>query len=140
MYALMNKGKIVQVAESVFTVHPSLEWVGCPDTCDTDWSFIDGVFLPPADPAPEQLLAEAKAARASAVAAIKVTTSGGKVFDGDEESQTRMSRAIAALNPLESTAWVLADNTIAQVSREEFQEALRLAGEAQTAIWVGVYQ
>lgn len=88
---------------------------------------------------PEQLLAEAKAARLPLVDTIVVTTVSGKQFNGDENSQTRMSRAITALNPLESTQWVLADNTIATVTREEFQEALRLAGEAQTAIWLAPY-
>ena len=50
-----------------------------------------------------------------------------------------MSRAITALNPLESTVWVLADNNPTEVTREELQEALRLAGAAQTAIWVKPY-
>ena len=82
----------------------------------------------------------AKALRQAEVDAIVITTISGKAFDGDEQSQDRMSRAINALNPLETTLWVLSDNTPAMISREELQEALRLAGAAQTAIWVKPYE
>lgn len=77
-----------------------------------------------------------KAARSARVAAIKVTTAAGRVFDGDELSQTRMARAISAMDDADTTLWVLADNTPAQITRSELKEALRLAGEAQSAIWV----
>jgi hypothetical protein len=59
----------------------------------------------------------------------------GMMFDGDEESQSRMSRAIVSLNPGEVTLWKLADNTAANVTREQLQAALRAAGAAQTALW-----
>lgn len=39
----------------------------------------------------------------------------------------------------ETVQWVLADNTIAQVTRVQLKQALRLAGEAQTAIWANPY-
>lgn len=82
---------------------------------------------------------EAKDLRQAEVDAIVVTTTSGKMFDGDEQSQDRMSRAINALNPEETTSWVLSDNTPTLVTREELQEALRLAGAAQTTIWVRPY-
>lgn len=84
-------------------------------------------------------LEEAKALRQVEVDAIVVTTASGKAFDGDEVSQDRMSRAINALNPQETTVWVLTGSIPTQVTREELQEALRLAGAAQTAIWVKPY-
>lgn len=85
-------------------------------------------------------MVRAKIARQVEVDAITVTTQSGKVFDGDEVSQGRMARTIIALNPGETTLWILADNTPdPNVTREELQEALRLAGEAQTAIWVRPY-
>ena len=84
----------------------------------------------------EELQRQAKRQRALDVAAIKVTTSTGKTFDGDETSQGRMSRAISVSSPGEATFWILADNTISEVTHEELKEALRLAGEAQTNIWV----
>jgi len=80
----------------------------------------------------------AKAARQAAVEAIKVTTAAGNTFDGDETSQTRMSRAIIALGTglAPSVNWVLADNSVIQAPAAELTEALVLAGQAQAAIWV----
>lgn len=81
----------------------------------------------------------AKDLRTERVAAIKVTTTAGNVFDGDEVSQGRMARAIVALNAQPATTtvtWVLADNTAIQATAAELSEALALAGAAQAAIWV----
>lgn len=85
-------------------------------------------------------MSQAKALRTSEVDAIVVTTASGKTFDGDEKSQDRMARAITAMDDTETILWVLADNTPATVTRAELREALRLASEAQTAIWVRPYQ
>lgn len=82
---------------------------------------------------------EAKAKRQAEVDSIIVTV-GGKAFNGDETAQARMSRAILAMDESDQTIWVLADNTPAQVKRAELQSALRLAGEAQTEIWIRPYQ
>jgi len=91
-------------------------------------------------PVPSEVMVEkAKAARAAEVDAIVVTTASGKTFDGDEKSQDRMSRAINAMDDSDTTLWVLADNTPTYVTRAELREALRLAGEAQTEIWVRPY-
>jgi len=79
---------------------------------------------------------EFKLSRAQAVDAITVTTQAGNVFDGDETSQTRMARAIAVLDDGESTTWVLHDNTAILASKEELKEALKLAGLAQSQLWV----
>lgn len=91
---------------------------------------------------PEQIEAitreRSKQARAAAVAAITVTTQAGHTFDGDETSQTRMSRAILVLSTgaALSVPWVLADNTVIQADAAELAEALALAGAAQAAMWV----
>ncbi|WEV90005.1 hypothetical protein [Pseudomonas phage PotUPM1] len=80
-----------------------------------------------------------KARRSEAVARIAVTTSSGRVFDGDERSQGRMARAIVGLMaqpPDTTTTWVLADNAVVEVGIEELQEALTLAGLRQTELWV----
>ena len=86
----------------------------------------------------EQLRAQAKIVRGEAVRTITVTTTAGNTFDGDEMSQTRMARAILALQGTNtpSTLWVLADNTTIQATVAELTEALALAGAAQSAIWV----
>lgn len=79
-----------------------------------------------------------KATRTEAVSRIHITTASGKVFDGDETSQTRMARAVVALQAAgqAETLWVLADNTPATVSLDELAEALALAGAEQTRLWV----
>ena len=92
----------------------------------------------PAGPTPEQLREAAKAARAAAVEAITVTTAAGNTFDGDEASQTRMSRAILVLSTGAATSvpWVLANNTVIQATAAELTEALALAGAEQAQLWV----
>lgn len=89
-------------------------------------------------------LAQAKAERADAVSRITVEVDG-MVFDGDELSQGRMSRTIAAAVALgvdlttETRVWVLADNSIAQPTISQLAEALRKAGDAQSALWAVPY-
>ena len=77
-----------------------------------------------------------KSSRADAVLKITVTTAAGNVFDGDETSQTRMARAIAVLDDGENTPWVLHDNTAILATKEELKEALKMAGMAQSDLWV----
>lgn len=81
----------------------------------------------------------AKLSRHGLVAAITVTTQSGKVFDGNEDAQNRMSRAITAMDDGDELPWVLSDNTVALVGKAEMREALRLAGAAMAAIWVAPY-
>ena len=80
----------------------------------------------------------AKRRRADAVDRIKVTTTAGNCFDGDEISQGRMARAILALETKnqQCTPWVLSDNSTIQATSIELREALVLAGQAQTDLWV----
>lgn len=86
-----------------------------------------------------------KSERAEAVSKLIVEVDGLK-FDADEESQSRMSRTITAALSLnvdlaeEKRTWVLADNTIAEVSIKQLSEALRLAGDAQTKLWTVPYE
>lgn len=72
------------------------------------------------------------------VSRLKVTITSGKVFDGNEISQDRMVRAIqiAAITGLTETQWKLADNTIVTVSLDELKEALALAGQEMSRIWL----
>lgn len=83
----------------------------------------------------------AKAARHVQVARIKVTTASGKEFDGDETSQTRMARAILAMESVSATEthWVLATNIPTVVTLAELKEALVLSGEAQAAVWMAPF-
>lgn len=97
----------------------------------------------PYEPTPEELaaqtLAQAKAKRATAVAALTVEVDG-MIFDGDEKAQERMARAVTlADSPEETTEWVLHDNTVAIVTAEQLRKACKLAGKAQTVLWTKPY-
>lgn len=78
----------------------------------------------------------AKATRADKVARIVVEVDGLS-FDGDEDSQGRMARAILALESagVANTPWTLANNTIVFVTAGQLRMALVKAGLAQTAVW-----
>ena len=87
-----------------------------------------------------QDLAIAKRERAIKVAAIKVEVDG-MTFDGDESAQSRMARAITAAETagLDSTVWVLADNTVATVTKAQLQQALTKAMLAMAELWTVPY-
>ena len=91
---------------------------------------------------PEQILAEKKRERQRIVDAITVTTSTGKVFDGNEDAQSRMGRAIqtAQIANIPSTTWVLANNVPTTVTLAELQEALVLSMQAMGAVWATPYE
>ena len=87
-----------------------------------------------------EALAQAKAERAAAVAAITVEVDG-MVFDGDEKAQERMSRAVVLADSMdETTEWVLHDNTVAIVTADQLRRACKLAGKAQTELWTVPYE
>ena len=99
---------------------------------------------PTAEELAEQELQKKKADRAEAVSRITVEVDG-MVFDGDEKAQERMSRtvSIATANGMPmttETTWVLADNTIAQVTLQQLAKACLLAGQKQTELWTVPYQ
>ena len=99
---------------------------------------------PTAEELAEQELQQKKAERAEAVSRITVEVDG-MVFDGDEKAQERMSRtvSIATANGMPmttETTWVLADNTIAQVTLQQLAKACLLAGQKQTELWTVPYQ
>ena len=99
---------------------------------------------PTAEELAEQELQQKKADRAEAVSRITVEVDG-MVFDGDEKAQERMSRtvSIATANGMPmttETTWVLADNTIAQVTLQQLAKACLLAGQKQTELWTIPYQ
>lgn len=67
------------------------------------------------------------------------------VLEAMWEAQTRMSRTIVAAQALgvdlntETRTWVMSDNSIEQVTIAELAEALRRAGDEQTALWTILY-
>lgn len=104
-----------------------------------------GVTYEEVQPTEEELaaqeLAQAKLARAQQVRNIKVEVDG-MTFDGDETSQSRMARAIVAAEAAgkDSTTWVLADNTVATVTKAQLQMALAKAMLAMEEVWPTPYE
>ena len=76
----------------------------------------------------------AAAARASDIAAIKVIAVQGKEFNGNEAEQARLAVAITLLDPGESIDWVLANETVVSLTREELKEVLVAVGRIAAAI------
>lgn len=92
-----------------------------------------------AEDAARQAHEQWKLDRAEAVGRVKVTTTAGNTFDGDEVSQGRMARAILALEAAgdgSTVRWVLADNSVLEATAAELREALALAGAEQARLWV----
>lgn len=148
-----NRAFISEIDRADYTVtEPVLDEMGQPTGETKEVPVTNGrrfqiVAIP--DPTAEEIaareLAQAKAERADAVSRIIVEVDGMK-FDGDELSQGRISRTIAAAVALgvdlttETRTWVLADNTVAQVTIAQLAEALRLAGDEQTKLWTLPYE
>lgn len=101
--------------------------------------------LPDPQPTEEEIaaqeLAEAKRLRAAQVASITVEVDG-MVFDGDEAAQSRMTRALmtSEITGMDSTQWVLADNTVATVTKVQLQQALSKAMLAMAEVWPKPYE
>lgn len=109
-----------------------------------DYFEIEAIPEPTKEELEAQTLVQSKQERAEAVSKIVVDVDGMK-FDGDEHSQDRMSRTISVAVALGvdiqtyTQTWVLADNTVAQVTIAQLAQALKLSGEAQTALWTVPY-
>ena len=105
-------------------------------------ALVESNIKPVEPPTPEQMIIAKKAERQAIVDAIVVTVSTGKVFDGNEEAQSRMSRAIqtAEIAGIESTTWVLANNVPTLVTLPELKEALVLSMQAMGEVWATPYE
>mgnify|MGYP001330002703 CR=1 FL=1 len=58
------------------------------------------------------------------------------VYQADETSQDRMARAILNILDGESIKWVAKDNSVQILTKEDLKQIARLAGQAQTEIWI----
>ena len=66
-----------------------------------------------------------------------VTTSNGNIFDANELSQNRMIRQLKVfeITGENSVEWILSDNSVLLVQKEELEEALKLSFLNQSSIW-----
>jgi biopolymer transport protein ExbD len=147
----MNKYTIGQIFTDTYPPEAAL-WCNSNNAYITELDPVGGVrrfqIVTVPEPTPEELaaqaLAQAKAERAEAVSKITVEVDG-MVFDGDEVAQERMARTVTAATATgasmdDTTVWVLHDNTVATPTIRQLATALRMAGEAQTALWTVPYQ
>ncbi len=76
-----------------------------------------------------QFLEQKRAEKRAALDSIVVTTSSGKIFDGNETARVNMLSAITAseISGQTDSGWKLADNTLAMVNVSEIKEALALS-------------
>lgn len=75
-----------------------------------------------------------KAERQSKVDNIEVELNG-VVYQGDETSQTRVARAVSAMEDTDTTMWVAKDNSVNELSKADLKYILKEAGIKQTLIW-----
>jgi len=153
MKALISKNepvadgfRIAQVAQNIFPVAAPMCWVDCDATISADkhhYRKHDGAFVetPEAQIDAEQLLARKKRQRKATVDSITVTVQSGKVFDGNEDAQSRMANCIlvAGITGLTECTWILATNVPTTVTLAELQEALALSVQAMGAVWAEPY-
>lgn len=80
-------------------------------------------------------LKEKKELRTTLVESIEVEYNG-VIYQGDEKSQDRMSRAINGLSDDTTTiSWKAKDNSSQELTRLDLKEIIFLAGQEQTKIW-----
>lgn len=77
--------------------------------------------------------------RQTEVDAIVVVV-GDLAFQGDETSQGRMLRRADTMDGEETVDWVLADNTVAQVTSAQLRAAARAAVDEMSRIWLDTTQ
>ena len=100
-----------------------------PSDCLPDEDFSETIPEPSQYQIEALAAAEAKKDKLVALNTITVTTSSGKVFDGNETARNNMMSAIISAEFVGQTSaeWKLADNTKAIVSVDEVKEALALS-------------
>ena len=86
-------------------------------------------------------LTKKKAQRQIAVDTLKVTTTSGKEFDGNEDAIRRLTSTLKAadITGLTECVWVLANDEPTPVTKAELEEALALSVQAMGAIWAEPY-
>ena len=137
-YAIVSAGVVINIVESSAEFAKSQGWIDAAGLAIGDIKTATG-FIAPEKIIDAAAIREAeKIQRDITAAKILVTTAAGNVFNGDEISQSRLSRAIMALQLTGTltTHWVLANNVAVEVGVSELAEALALSGAAQTALWV----
>ena len=101
-----------------------------------EYSYLDGKFIEKElIVSPEAQALRTKEHKAELIRNIEVVYKN-IVYQGDEISQDRISRAINWIPDDTSTiSWKAADNSAQELTRKDLKEILFLAGQEQTRIW-----
>ena len=81
-------------------------------------------------------LSNTKLVREAATVSIAVTLTNGIELDGDELSQNRLARALLVIEDDSTISWIALDNTVVQLNKDAIKEAIKLALEAQSVIFL----
>ena len=57
------------------------------------------------------------------------------IYQGDEKSQDRMSRAVVGMDDDDTIEWTAKDNSKVTLLRSDLKQILRLSGIEQTKVW-----
>ena len=138
MYTIYIKAGIVKRDSDGVQVMPA-QSVDHPDTVSyLQWVQQGNAPTPDYSDPVEVLLMDAKASRQQQIDDLHVVYNG-KTFDANEASQGRIARNVAGMAAGSTTTWVLHNNVLAEVTREELQAVLELAVAQTTAIWTAPY-
>ena len=58
------------------------------------------------------------------------------IYQGDEKSQDRMSRAVVGMDDYDTIEWKAKDNSKVVLLRSELKQILKLSGIEQTKVWL----
>lgn len=75
-----------------------------------------------------------KTDRADKISKLTVTVDD-MVFDADDQSVIGMGTRIQSMSDTDAKKWALANNTVAEVTKAQFLEAMRLGSDQITAHW-----
>ena len=131
--------QIVQCPENEISMYGN-QYIICPDDFKFDSSkvqtVVNGVVVSE-DRTDEQYLNQVfKEERQRLVNSIEVEYQGN-IYQGDELSQDRMSRAINGLpNDSSLILWKTKSNSTVNLTRVDLKEILFKAGEKQTLLWI----
>ena len=94
----------------------------------------DAQFVENNIPTAEQIQANIKTSILKAISTMRVEVDG-LAFDGNEDSTTRMSKAIQTLVGDETIPWRMFDYSIETITQTELGKALRASGIKMSELW-----
>lgn len=109
------------------------DYVEAPNWVNVGDSYIGGTFFPQVI----VLSREDKKETRQRLLDIRKVLVDEMLFDANEVSQSRMSRVLQAMqiSGTPTVKWVLADNSVSEITAEQLGRALALSASSQAAAW-----